>query len=764
MTWTGSISTMWIEDGNWSTGIAPVSTSNVIIPDAATTPNDPTLPASAEIMTLTLNNGAILNSGTNSQFTLNGLGAWVNKGGTFNAGTSTVIFTNSDAFIHGTTSFNNIIIGSGASLTLAVGAITSIAGALVNNGSFLANTFANTVEFNGADQTIINSTDPAPGYGALFLSGSGIKTMPVSAMNITENLEISGTATAIANERFSLDGDFTIGASAEFTTGAFIDTLNGYFYNNGTFNATGSTIVFNSTGTYSIGGSSGTAFNNLTIESGTATISTAGSTVNGILLCNGTLNSDGNITLLSTAAQTALIDGSGAGEITGNVTIQRYLPVSFGYKYFSSPFQTATVNEFADEINLAASFPTFYKYDESKTSSGWVKYVTTTYPLNPMEGYTANFGTGTSPVTADATGVVNNGTMSVTLHNNNNAYTLGFNLVGNPYPSPINWNASSGWIKSNIDNALYYFSASTTDQYGGTYSSYIDGTSSDGNATNIIPSMQGFFIHVSNGAYPVTGVLGFSNDVRVTDLSHAFLKSSKTESPKPLLRLSAGYTDYPPLADPAVIYFDSKATEIFDSQKDALKLMNTDTQVPNFYSVLSDGTKLSINGLPLMTDSLYVIPMGVKTYINGTVVFKIKDTVNLSVVSGIYLTDNISGIETNLLKNKYSAYLTAGTYDTRFSIRFELSTTNAPEFQADDDEFFNAYGFNNILHVTIYHLNGSTGNLYMTNIAGRLIFIKTVYDEGYYDYPLNITNGIYIVTLRSGKMVRSKKIFISSHK
>ena len=87
---------------------------------------------------------------------------------------------------------------------------------------------------------------------------------------------------------------------------------------------------------------------------------------------NGNLSSGGNLTLVSTAAQTALIDGSGTGNVTGNVTMQRYLPSGFGYKYFSSPFQSATVNEFTDDMTLGHF--TFYRYDENRTSSGWVSY------------------------------------------------------------------------------------------------------------------------------------------------------------------------------------------------------------------------------------------------------------------------------------------------------------------------------------------------------------------------------------------------------
>ena len=74
-------------------------------------------------------------------------------------------------------------------------------------------------------------------------------------------------------------------------------------------------------------------------------------------------------------------------------------------------------------------------------------------------------------------------------------------------------------MRNNVDNALYYFNASTTDQYGGTYSSYINGVSSDGIAGNLIPSMQRFFVHVTDGTYPVAASFSISNDARTDDLN-----------------------------------------------------------------------------------------------------------------------------------------------------------------------------------------------------------------------------------------------------
>ena len=335
----------------------------------------------------------------------------------------------------------------------------------------------------------------------------------------------------------------------------------------------------------------GNTINNLIINNTAGVTLTGPLGISGILTAqNGDLSSGGNLTLLSTPVQTSLIDGSGSGNVTGNVTMQRYLPSGFGYKYFSSPFQSAIVNEFSDDMTLG-SF-TFYKYDESRTASGWVSYSTPANILNPLEGYAVNFGSDPSANTVDVTGVVNNGNLSVTLYNHNNAYTQGFNLTGNPYPSPIDWDAASGWTKTNIDNALYYFKASTTDQYGGTYGTYVNGISSDSIADNIIPSMQGFFVHVSDDTYPVTGILGFTNNVRITDLNHPFTKKKSLSKSNPLLRLTAAYSEDTSSEDPAVIYFDEKAAAEYDNQLDALKLMNTDLNFPNLYTVTPSGKKL----------------------------------------------------------------------------------------------------------------------------------------------------------------------------
>ncbi|MEZ5082325.1 MAG: T9SS type A sorting domain-containing protein [Bacteroidales bacterium] len=536
----------------------------------------------------------------------------------------------------------------------------------------------------------------------------------------------------------------------------------GTITNNGTFDATLGTIELNGSSEQVI--EAGLFVSN-SIE-GLTVNNAGGVTLQGTLSITGVLtaaigdfSTGGFLTLASSSAQTALIDGSGTGEVTGNITMQRYLPSGFGYKYFSSPFQGAIVNEFGDDMDLFASFPTFYAYDESLTTAGWVSYVNPVNTLDPMSGYAINFGSNVAPLTVDISGIVNNGPLSRTMYNTNKTFTQGFNLYGNPYPSPIDWDAASGWTKANIDNALYYFKAGGSDQYSGVYASYINGISSDGQATNIIPSMQGFFVHVSDGVYPVTGTLGMNNSVRVNDLSHPFLKSNE-EINSLFFRMTATFMDNPHSSDPMVVYFDENSTKEFDRDYDALKLMNTNLEITNLYALLSDGTKLSINALPVMDDSLMIVPLGLDIYRSGDISFKIKDFENLLVDMKIYLHDAQTGINKNLLaNNEYIVNLEPGEYKGRFSLRLLNSPVDLPEL--DPTDFFSIYYSNGFLEANIGYLGGQDGDLLIFDMAGRQLFSQKVFENGKYTFNPKVSDGIYIVTLLSGDAVNTKKILIN---
>ena len=536
--------------------------------------------------------------------------------------------------------------------------------------------------------------------------------------------------------------------------------LRGNVTNNGSWINQNSTIVFSGNAQL-LKGTTPISYNNIIVDPGsTTTITTPGQSLAGILLCNGTFNSNGNLTLLSSDSQTAIIDGSGTGEVNGNVTMQRYLFSGFGYKYVSSPFQAATVSEFSDSLKLADPFPAFYMYNESSTTSGWVTYIDPAGVLNPMQGYAVNFGDIEPPIVFDVTGFVNNGSLSATLFNHNNTYSQGFNLAGNPYPSPIDWDSPSGWTKINIDNALYYFETSSSDQYGGTYVTYADGVSSNGLATNLIPSMQGFFVHVTDGSWPVTGTLAMDNSVRVADLTQSLTKSDVDS--RSLIRLTAEFSDDTVSVDPVVIYFDDKATDRFDGQLDALKLMNTDFMVPNLYSVGSDGVKLSISALPIISDTLYKVPLGLKINRDGNIIFKIRALEGNLTDMEIFLSDIVTKTDHDLLSgNDYRLDLTTGQFENRFFLNFVSIGTGITDYIPDPD-FFKIYNSHGILKAEINTLPDQRGTLKICNLTGQIFLIKEIFSPGYYEFTPDIDDGIYIVSLFSGTKRCSRKIFIDT--
>jgi len=618
-------------------------------------------------------------------------------------------------------------------------------------------TIASSVVWNGTVSTDWN----LPGnWSCGFIPGI---TSPVLIPNVVNQPILSTGAIGTA-----LNIIIANGASITVTGNTL--QIAGTIANSGTFNATAGTIEMKGTVAQTIGAGifSGNTIMNLTINNSAGVALLGPLTVTGIVnAINGNLSSGGNLTLASTAVQTALIDGTGIGGVTGNVTMQRYLPSGFGYKYFSSPFQAATVNEFADDLNLAASFPTFYDYDEDNHrdssgiaiyTSGWVKYITASNLLVPMRGYAANFGNVAAPKTVDITGVVNNNlALTQTLYNHNRKYTKGFNLQGNPYPSPIDWDASNGWTKTNIDNAIYFFDNGTTDEYTGTYSSYINGVSSNGIAGNIISSMQGFFIHVSDVPlpYPVTATLGMNNQVRINNLAPAFHKSAHTQY-IPKIRLKAAFESQKK-SDPAVVYFSDAASSSFDQMLDALKLMNTDYNTPNLYTMTPQAEKLSISAIPFPSDSTRV-PLGLKTEQEGWVTFTASEIDDIPGGLHIYLTDELTGLIQNLQVNPtYRVQLKSGVFENRFALIFSEKDM---EYKAKEKDTFYASINNGKLNVFIELASEKKALLKITNTAGLEILKQNLVGDGLHEINHQFTAAMYILNLYTDNGISSFKIYI----
>jgi hypothetical protein len=184
------------------------------------------------------------------------------------------------------------------------------------------------------------------------------------------------------------------------------------------------------------------------------------------------VHSDGNLTLLSegdrsmTAQVVALPNGS---QIQGNVTVQRHIePEGRIYRYISSPVSNASVAQLKDDFPVTGNFndpstgrginssaaSLFYFDDGSPGGTGWIPFPNSGFAadnyLRPGAGYTAFIRQTERPTVLDVTGLLNQGRIEFPLQFTAAAEESkrGWNLLGNPYPSPIDWGKNEGWERS----------------------------------------------------------------------------------------------------------------------------------------------------------------------------------------------------------------------------------------------------------------------------------------------------------------------------
>lgn len=752
-TWKGSISTDFATAGNWTNGVVPQPGESIVF-DA--------VPLRHCVLDTDRNLGSITNAQSTYNLVINGRTLTIS---------GDLIFSNG-AQMDATQSGSTVVFAGAGQQQIPDGAFVNnqVQNLTINNAAHVV--LSGTLNIGGAFTATSGRLNTYTNLATLGFNGASLQSLPASALlnNRVYNLNINNLSGV------NLTGNLTIDNTLNLESGAFSIAGTSLTFRNGNTPVSRNTGTLTTSNTTNLvfgvaGGTLGNSFtlpsglftsppviNNLTINrDNPLTLGNQMVSVRGIVLVtNGVLNTSTNLTLLSDIDQTALIDGAGNGSVSGTVHMQRYLPSGFGYKYLGSPFSNATVEGFAEEIDLGASFPTFYRYDENREATGWVNYTSTAGALVPMIGYAANSGNSSAPKTLVLSGTVNNGSIAVVnVFNHNKTYTQGFNLMSNPYPSPIDWDAAQGWTRSNIDNAVYYFDAGTTDQYGGTYSTYINGVSSNGVAGRYIASMQGFFVHVTDGSYPVQGSFGMDNRVRVAQLSPAFHKNSNRDQ-KPLIRISAQMETENNNKDYLVVYFDKAATTAFEPELDAIKLNNTDAGVPNIGIISSDGRVLSVAAWPETSEELE-IPVSVKTEKAGQLVFRLQDIENMWPGIKPYFKDKVNGLVQNLLMiPEYRVFLQKGETNHRFSLVLSEKEISSDVF---DSRMADALVENNQIFVNV-RFRDEQLNVTLFSLTGQAIFSSNLNGAGIHRLCQAPPPGVYLLQFSTGMGTVSKKILV----
>ena len=371
--WNGASDTDWTKAINWTTtgGTNPPGpTSDVIIPDISTTHSrSPVFPATTTINTINIQANGVLNGGTNTTLTLSGsAAAWLNQG-TFNPGTSTIVFTGSAATLadlaSSQTNFYNVNInGASAILTLASNTYAGILNSftLTGGGSLRAGLNENTIEYKGSSaQTVLVPSTGTPGYHNLILSGAGTKSFAAGTLYIRGDFTNNQGAITIPND-------------VEF---------------NGPYNMA-----------QNINGNSSTSFTNLRINNPDGVVIAHDLTVNNTLtLTQGQITTGSNTLTIGSTAPGAISGGSSGSYINGNLK----RGISAGANTYAFPIGTSTAYA---PVSLAFTTGTVTGTLTAFTSDGDHGNIgTSTFAANPLVNryWTFNVNSGLTTANYDAT-------------------------------------------------------------------------------------------------------------------------------------------------------------------------------------------------------------------------------------------------------------------------------------------------------------------------------------------------------------------------
>jgi endonuclease I len=646
------------------------------------------------------------------------------------------------------TSGDQILMYKGTNSTSPTLFITAInwgnAGAWFTSGTITSNDSYLPVDLTDQVNAISFTSDLDNGYYNNTQSGSitALKALINNGVNWTRdnNIQTPPTFSFTTNaSSTNINANATI-KNINLAAGNIFDfsdyslTINGEVNGTGTFSSNlNSSLIINANADTLNFTAAANTLKNLTLNS-TAT-ATLGNALN---ICAGanagtiTLNSDalltsnGFLTLKSDANGTARVAQS-LGTIAGDVTLERYIPnTRRAFRFLASAITTDDIfNNWQQSGNnnsglgiqitgVAGASPG--GIDDAtgldKTISGANSMFTFDAPTQSWQtitntkdngliatnGYrvlvrgdrTTNLYAGTTPAatvtTIKATGTLNQGSITTP------TLATGYNLVGNPYASAINWDAT-GWnaTRTNINNAIYIYNPAVNASVSSTtYPTWAAGVGTNGMSSAVIQSGQSFFIQTTASTN-----LTFTEAYKVASSAGGYFKN-KMEN---VLRMSLWNNSN--RVDDIIIRLAADAKLDFDNYYDAYSFGTGNIGLASIKNL----EKLAIQArpIPINADS---VALSLNINQMDSFLFKFENTSSFNSDLELFLADAYT--------HNLHPILSDSIYN--FQVDSNFNSQNEDRFQ-----------------VIIFRKNASTVNQYFNNISLKV-------------YPNPAENRIYLIS------------------
>ena len=492
-----------------------------------------------------------------------------------------------------------------------------------------------------------------------------------------------------------------------------------------------------------------------------------------------TLNTNNYLSLQSDSNGTARI-GTVSGTISGNVTINQYTTGGRrAYRFWAHPFTSSiSLGQIQNYIDITgtggatngfttttSNAPSAYWYTPAYGNSsmgsdpGWRAYTNTygTPDSNMLHKYQGmrlfirgSKGEGltgasyvVSPVTIALYGAVNTGNITIPLSRGTLSVSgtpvQDYNLVGNPYPSPVNINTviSNASSAGYINGTAYY----VWDPYmgvSGQFETKTIGTAYD------LSACTSFEVRAS----ALTGAsLSFSESNKVATGSEVLHRDEQPD----YITLSV-YDTTGHIWDVLYVQFNENATDGEDSKYDAGKAPGP--AALNFYSLSSGNTRLSIDARPYQQGK--VIPLGITSSYAYPFVIK-ADNLPLPANVQMFLHDKyLNKYELLSQGSEYKFAITgdvASQGDSRFELSFDSSGSAIAQTQTSLQMQLTPNPAQNQVTLNYFSSNRSGKSLAVVDVSGITVLSKDLGTNENGDIQLDISRldaGIYMIVLSSG--------------
>jgi hypothetical protein len=322
----------------------------------------------------------------------------------------------------------------------------------------------------------------------------------------------------------------------------------------------------------------------------------------------------------------------------------------------------------------------------------------------------------------------------------------GYNLVGNPYPSPISISTLLSENSTVIAGNLYFW-RKTNGAAGSAYISYSGGTFSDGaHAFDNIQPGQGFIVEATTASN-----LTFTNNQRQAG-NGVFYRNANTTHSENNSRIWLNVSTNNTVVGQMAIGYNATASNDIDAS-DAAYINDSAVALNSFVA----NTELAVQHRATF-EPTDVVPLSFKTNTAGSYTIAINDLDGLfeNIEQNIFLKDNLLNVEQDVRSAPYVFTSEAGSFTNRFEIVYQ-STLGV--FTPDFDNQTIVFAKDNFLYAqnSLNKINA----IQVFDVQGRLVLeMKDINAPSFASSLSQISNAVLLVKVFAENGITTTKKII----